>query len=120
MTFQQSIDICFKKYAQGKGRATRSEYWYFYLFTVLVGVGMTVLVTMSNHSSTAGLIGNLANFALVVPGITVLVRRFHDTNRSAWNILWAFLPIVGWIILLVYLTQLGTVGPNNYGAENAI
>ena len=120
MTFQESIDICFKKYAQGKGRASRSEYWYFYLFTVLVGIGLTILLTMSNHSTMVQLVSDLINLALIVPGITVLVRRFHDTNRSAWNMLWAFLPIVGWIIILVYLIEPGTPGANNYGNENSL
>ena len=115
MTFQQSIDTCFKKYSQAKGRASRSEYWYFYLFSVLVGLGMTLLLTMSNHSTMVKLGLDLINLVLIIPSITVSVRRLHDTNHSAWNLLWVFLPIVGWIIILVYLIQLGTLGTNNYG-----
>lgn len=115
MTFSTSIETCFTKYAEGRGRASRSEYWYFYLFSVLVGFGLSYLVSISNHSTAMNLVADLINIAILVPAITVAVRRFHDTNRSAWNLLWALLPIVGWIVQFVYLAQPGTPGPNNYG-----
>ena len=115
MTFSQSIDTCFKKYSQGRGRASRSEYWYFYLFSVLVSFGLEVLLLNSNKSVAIALFVNLVGLVILIPEWTVAVRRLHDTNRSGWNLLWVFLPVIGWIIQIVYLTQPGTVGPNNYG-----
>ncbi len=115
MTFSESIETCFKKYSQGRGRASRSEYWYFYLFSVVVSSGLAVLFTESNKSTLLALVIDLINLVIVVPAITVAVRRFHDTNRSAWNLLWSLLPIIGWIVQFVYLAQPGTVGSNNYG-----
>ena len=115
MTFSESIETCFKKYSQGRGRASRSEYWYFYLFSVLVSSGLAVLFTELNKPILLALIIDLIDLAILVPSITVAVRRLHDTNRSAWNLLWSLLPIIGWIVQFVYLAQPGTVGSNNYG-----
>ncbi len=115
MTFQQSIETCFKKYSQVKGRASRSEYWYFYLFSVIVGLGTSIIVGNSNKSLTVALIVDVIDIAILIPEWAVAVRRLHDTNRSAWNLLWVLFPIVGWIVQIVYLAQPGTVGPNNYG-----
>lgn len=98
----------------GKGRASRGEYWYFYLFSLLVNFAMTLLVAITSHSPLVKLVTEVISLAIIIPGITVLVRRLHDTNRSAWNLLWALLPIVGWIIMLVYLVQPGTADANNY------
>lgn len=115
MTFSESIETCFKKYSQGRGRASRSEYWYFYLFSVLVSLGLEVLVLESNNSVLITLFVNLIGLAILIPEWTAAVRRLHDTNRSGWNLLWVFLPVIGWIIQIVYLAQPGTIGPNNYG-----
>lgn len=115
MTFSESLDTCFKKYSQGRGRASRSEYWYFYLFSVVVSFGLEVLLLESNKSVLITLFVNLIGLVILIPETTVAVRRFHDTNRSAWNLLWGLLPIVGWILQFVYLAQPGTIGTNNYG-----
>ena len=115
MTFSESIETCFKKYSQGRGRASRSEYWYFYLFSVVVSFGLEVLILESNRSTLIALFVNLIGLLILIPEWTVAVRRLHDTNRSGWNLFWVFLPVIGWIIQIVYLTQPGTVGPNDYG-----
>jgi uncharacterized membrane protein YhaH (DUF805 family) len=83
----------------GKGRASRSEYWYFALFTFLVG-----LVT-----------GGVGDILLLLPSITVSVRRLHDIGKSAWALLWILLPVVGWIVLIVYAVRPGEPHTNAYG-----
>jgi uncharacterized membrane protein YhaH (DUF805 family) len=62
-----------------------------------------------------GLITGIVALALLIPSWAVLVRRLHDTNRSGWWWLLVFIPIIGWIILIVFLASEGTPGPNRYG-----
>lgn len=98
MTFQESITTCFKKYADFNGRASRSEYWWFALFIVIVSI---VLSMISNELS------GLFSLATLLPSIAAAARRLHDTNRSGWWQLIAFIPIIGWIVLIVFLAQEG-------------
>jgi uncharacterized membrane protein YhaH (DUF805 family) len=105
-SFTESIQICFRKYVDFTGRASRSEYWYFALFTALVGA-----VTGSFSES----LSNAAAVATLLPSLAVGARRLHDIGRSGWNQLWFLLPFIGWIIIIVRLTRAGDPGPNAYG-----
>jgi uncharacterized membrane protein YhaH (DUF805 family) len=91
--------VCLTKYIDGKGRASRSEYWYFALFHFLV-----VAVT-----------GGLGEIVLFLPAVTVSVRRLHDIGKSAWALLWVLLPIIGWIVLIYYAVKPGEPAPNAWG-----
>jgi len=108
MGFAQAIQSCDRQYATFSGRAPRSEYWYFSLFCSLV-VGVTVVV----HPVLAG----IAYAAIFLPGISVVVRRLHDTDKSGWNYWFALIPIVGAILLLVWFCTKGTEGHNRFGAD---
>ena len=105
MTFGTAISTCFSKFATFKGRASRSEYWYFYLFYVLVILGTTVV----DVAIGIDVFANLAVLALFLPLLAVGARRLHDTNRSGWFIL---VPIYN----LVLLCTAGTPGENRFGA----
>ncbi|HEV6967820.1 MULTISPECIES: DUF805 domain-containing protein [Roseateles] len=96
MTFQESIQICFKKYADFSGRASRSEYWWFFLFILL---GSAALSYVSHALSGVFAIGTL------LPSLAAATRRLHDTGRSGWWQLIALVPLVGWIVLFVLLAQ---------------
>ena len=98
-TFWDAIKVCLKKYVDGKGRASRSEYWYFYLFTFIADLAT----------------GGVAVIVFIIPSITVQVRRLHDIGKSAWSLLWALLPIIGWIVLIVYSVRPGEPNVNAYG-----
>jgi uncharacterized membrane protein YhaH (DUF805 family) len=98
MNFPESIKTCFTKYADFTGRATRSEYWWFVLFYVIVGC-----VTSAIHVYLA----SIFYLAIIVPLLAVATRRLHDTNRSGWWQLIAFLPLIGAIVLIVFLAQEG-------------
>jgi len=98
-TFVEAVKVCLTKYVDGKGRASRSEYWSFALFTLLLD-----LVT-----------GGFAAILTLLPSITVSVRRLHDIGKSAWTLLWVFLPIIGRIVLLVYAVRPGEPHTNIYG-----
>ena len=111
------MQICLQRYFGFSGRARRSEYWWFFLFNVLVSIVASildsVLGTMSDDTNV-GLIGSIASLALLLPSIAVGIRRLHDTSRSGWWILIGLIPIVGWIVLLVFYVQ-DSHGDNQYG-----
>ena len=86
------------------GRATRAEYWWCFLFYDIIATAII-----------SPLFGVFWWLATIIPGFTLTARRLHDTGRSNWNILWSLLPIVGWIILLVYLCQEGEKKSNTWG-----
>ena len=96
MTFQESIQVCFKKYADFTGRASRSEYWWFMLFLVLVSAGTSMI---------SQVVSGLFSLATLVPSLAAGARRLHDTNRSGWLQLRWIVPLIGWIIVIVFLVQ---------------
>ena len=110
--FQQAISLCFAKYATFAGRATRPEYWWFYLFTFLLTQGLAVIEAVVG---SPGILSGLASLAVLVPMLSAGARRLHDTDRSGWwQLLW-FVPLVGWIVVIVFLCQRGTDGANRFG-----
>ena len=106
MDFMTAVRTCFSKYVDFSGRARRSEYWYFALFTFLVNIVTTVLDnilgTDYDGTTSGGLISTVVSLALLLPSLAVGVRRLHDTGRSGWWILIGLIPIIGWILLIVW------------------
>ena len=94
------------------GRARRSEYWWFFLFNILV----SIVASIFDKAIGAQVLGVLTGLALLLPGIAVGIRRLHDTDRSGWWLLIS-LTIVGIIVLLVFLAQEGQSGANKYGGD---
>jgi len=101
-----------KKYAVFKGRARRKEYWMFVLFNLIIAL---VLGLIERLVGGPGILTNLYSLAVLIPGLAVAVRRLHDTNRSGWWILIGLVPLVGVIILIVFLVQDSRPGDNQYG-----
>ncbi|MBP5707801.1 MAG: DUF805 domain-containing protein [Alphaproteobacteria bacterium] len=118
----------------GWGRARRSEYWWVILFyewvfpfvvsfvlNFMAGFAAAVFGGYDNAISVLFtgadvLISGLWTLVLMVGCFCLVARRLHDTNRSNWNVLWVLLPIIGWIVLLVYLCQPGDKKANRFGA----
>ncbi|MFG6485377.1 DUF805 domain-containing protein [Roseateles sp. BYS78W] len=96
MNFQESIKTCFNKYADFSGRASRPEYWWFALFVFL---GCVVTSLVSHWLYIAFALGTL------VPQLAAAARRLHDTGRSGWWQLIALIPLIGTIVLIVFLAQ---------------
>ena len=105
-SFGEAITTCLSKYATFEGRASRSEYWYFVLFTVLLSFATALISDVLNL---------FALLAIALPSLAVGVRRLHDTDRSGWWYLIWFVPVVGWVILIVFFCQRGTPGRNQFG-----
>lgn len=106
MTFAQSIQTCFSKYADFNDRAKRPEYWWFFLFCCLLGVATGIVNEVLNL---------LATLAISLPCYAAGARRLHDTNRSGWwQLLW-IIPIIGWIVIIIFLAQEGESTDNQYG-----
>ncbi|WP_326549825.1 DUF805 domain-containing protein [Micromonospora sp. NBC_01813] len=120
MSFTAAVRSVLTQYVGFSGRARRSEYWWFFLFSVLVNIVTTILDTTLGTTfddSSNGVIGLVVSLALFLPGLAVAVRRLHDTDRSGWWILIGLIPIIGWIVLLVFYVQNGTAGPNSFGPD---
>lgn len=119
MNFGQAIKTVFSKYAVFEGRASRPEYWWWYLFTALVSLVLGIIaVATLGPVITAGtpdellgvlVLGStgwlffyyLVNLALFIPSLAVLVRRLRDTGRKAWYLLLILVPIAGGVTLFV-------------------
>jgi uncharacterized membrane protein YhaH (DUF805 family) len=106
------LDVLKNKYATFTGRARRKEYWMFFLFNILIAIGLGIIEAIVG---LPGILGGLYGLAVLIPGIAVTVRRLHDTGRSGWWILIAFLPLVGFIILLVFMVLDSHPGDNAFG-----
>jgi uncharacterized membrane protein YhaH (DUF805 family) len=107
-----------RKYAEFGGRAKRKEYWMFILFNAIFFSILMFIDRMLGTLSAQGGIGLLSGLyllAVLLPSIAVTVRRLHDTGRSGWWILIYLIPIVGPIILLVFMLQDSTPGYNQHG-----
>ena len=107
MTFAQSIQTCFSKYADFNGRAKRPEYWWFFLFLFLLGAAVSIVSEVLNA---------MVSLATILPCLAAGARRLHDTGRSGWwQLLW-IIPIIGWIVVIVFLAQEGETTDNRFGA----
>ena len=129
MGFGEAVKHVYRNYVNFRDRAPRSEYWWFVLFNIIVSIivglvemklglasGIMAMGDGSMSASFAGgplsIIWALAN---ILPGIGVSVRRLHDTDRSGWWLLIGLIPLIGAIVLLVFMCSRGTAGPNRFG-----
>ena len=117
MDFFGAVRICFNKYVNFGGRASRSEFWLFVLFVVLGGLILGVIdgVVGVEQGDPVSL-GNAFGLLTFLPGLAVAVRRLHDTNRSGWWYLISF-TIIGYIPLLYWWCVKGEEGENRFGLE---
>jgi uncharacterized membrane protein YhaH (DUF805 family) len=108
MTLIESVETCFKKYATFEGTARRSEYWWFFLFNFIVSMVLALMIPKVSY---------VYSLVTLLPGIAVTIRRLHDTDRSGWWMLISFVPLVGAIVMIVFLCQ--DSRPGRYGAAPA-
>jgi len=119
MGFGESIKHVFSNLTNFSGRASRSEFWWFYLFIVIIGAILSIIVnaTGANSSSSIGVntLMLIVYVILVLASLSVSVRRLHDSNKSGWLVLLNLLCCIGPIILIIFWVQPSTEGDNSYG-----
>ncbi len=144
-TIQQAVRRVYRKYFTFEGRARRAEFWWFVLFTVLVGTVLSFVDGIlfgtgrfgacdmmgswgrNMHFTPGGMgwcaqanggpLSGLFSLFNVIPALALWSRRLHDTDRSFWWMLLIFVPMIGWIVLLIFAVTRGTVGANRFGPD---
>ena len=126
MGFTAAIRSGFDHYVKFDGRASRSAYWWWALFVfIIVGIVANVLDGVfglqqfrefnGQMYAAGGVISGIATLALLLPNLSVTIRRLHDTDRSGWWWFIVIFPVIGWIIYLYFMIARGTPGPNRFG-----
>lgn len=113
-TFLGALKDGFARYVDFKTRSTRSQFWWWTLWMLLLGIGTAMINAMLSmgNSGPVNLVVSLGTF---VPSIAVSVRRLHDIGRSGWWFLIVFIPLVGWIVLIVFHCTKTLEEPNKWG-----
>ena len=118
MGFTQAVKSCFRQYVGFRGRAPRSEYWYFVLFYIIGVVVLSVIDTLLfGMESGMAPLSSLFTLGTLLPSLAASIRRLHDIDRTGWWVLLWFVPIVGMIVLIVFFVQRGTAGTNRFGPD---
>ena len=118
MNFSESISSVFSKYGTFKGRASRSELWWFYLFSTLLSCAASLVGALTMDELGNGVFQLLLGVALIVPQLSVGCRRLHDIGRSGWWQL-LFLTVIGIILLIVWWASKGVEADNAHGSKPA-
>ncbi len=113
-----------KRYADFSGRSRRKEYWMFALGLFILYIVVFAIGAMLGGRGEGGTPSMLPSvlfmivaLALLLPSLAVQVRRFHDQDKSGWMVLLGLIPIVGGLIVLVFMCLPGTVGTNRFGPD---
>lgn len=108
-----------QKYFVFDGRARRMEYWMFALVNLVIGLALVLVeaAVTGEVSEEGGALSTVYSLVVLIPSIAVSVRRLHDTGRSGWWLLISLIPIVGAIVLLVFMILEGDAGSNEYGPD---
>ena len=109
-----------KKYATFSGRAQRAEYWFFFLFNLIISIVLVVLdgvLGTLNMEIGYGILSGIYSLGVLIPSIAVSIRRLHDTERTGWWLLIVLIPIIGPLVILVFMILDSKPGTNQYGAN---
>jgi uncharacterized membrane protein YhaH (DUF805 family) len=116
MNFTQAIASGFQNYVNFSGRAPRSEYWFWTLFTVLVSIAALLIDLALFGDMDVSPLNSIVSLGLFLPSLAVAIRRLHDLDRTGWWFLLIF-TVIGGIVLLVWYCMRGTIGPNRFGPD---
>ena len=123
MDFATAIRTCLSKYATFTGRASRPEFWWFALFTMLVSavtntidsaIGVGINAVWWSKDAHFDLFNSVAQLVLLLPSIAVTTRRFRDAGKSFNNFFWLLLPVIGWIVFIVKLSAESKPATDNF------
>jgi uncharacterized membrane protein YhaH (DUF805 family) len=115
MTFGEAVRSGFDHYVKFDGRASRPAFWWWVLFVVLASVGANIIDLAIGAPVFSAIVG----LGLLLPNLSVAIRRLHDTDRTGWWVLIWLIPLIGWIVLLVFYLQQGDAGENRFGPPSA-
>ena len=110
MNFIESIKTCYKKFFDFSGRASKSEYWWFQLYAIII-YGM-----MFVFQGDLVLVFSILAIANTIPVYAAAVRRLHDTDKSGWMVLISLIPLIGLFIIILLIAD-GTKGKNRFGTK---
>jgi uncharacterized membrane protein YhaH (DUF805 family) len=110
MDIKTAVVTCLTKYVEFEGRASRSEFWWFVLFQIIVVFILSFIFP---------LLGTIVSLALLLPAIAATVRRLHDIGRSGWWIFIGLIPVIGLLIAIYWAIKAGQPETNNWGAPPA-
>lgn len=114
VSFKEAVERALKQnYCNFSGRASRSEFWWFVLFNFILSAVISIVFCWSQD--TMNVITGLVNLALLLPSLGLAVRRLHDIGKSGWWIFISLIPIVGWILLIVWYCKDSQMETNEYG-----
>jgi len=116
MDFVTAVKTCIlQKYMDFNGRARRSEYWWFVLFYVFANL----IASLVDGFVLGGLpvLQVILWLGLLLPSVGVAIRRLHDTDRTGWWLLLMLVPVIGAVIVIIFLCLRGTSGPNRFGPD---
>jgi uncharacterized membrane protein YhaH (DUF805 family) len=126
MGMMDAVQLFFKRYTDFQGRSRRAEYWWVYLFNliiilvlymIMIFIGGMAQGEMNILGILCMIIILLYSLAVLIPGLAIAFRRMHDRDMSAWWLLLGLIPYLGGIILLVMFALPGTAGPNKFGPD---
>lgn len=106
------VDVLKNQYADFNGRAIRSQFWYFVLFSFIISFVLGIVDDMLFGRQILSMIFNLA---VLIPSIAIAVRRLHDLGKTGWWYLLIFVPLIGIIVLIVWFCIKGQTTKNQYG-----
>lgn len=120
--FVDAIKMGFKGYVVWNARSTRPEFWWWALFVIVVAIIALILdsVIFGTEAGMFGPIYIIAALVFLLPGISLVVRRLHDTNRTGWWYWIVLIPFVGGIVLLVFMLLSSTQGPTRWNNRIAV
>lgn len=116
--FIEAIKLAFSQYAGFGGRSRRSEYWYFYLFNLIASIVLGFLdglFGLTIGHINVGVLGGLWNLVVLIPSLALVWRRLHDIGKGGGWFFFGLIPIIGWIMMLVWLCTDSEPGDNRFG-----
>jgi uncharacterized membrane protein YhaH (DUF805 family) len=117
MNFWQAITSGFSNYVTFSGRAVRSEYWYWVLFSIIGGLATEILdKAMFPDVAAASPLNAVFDLITFLPSLAIAVRRLHDINRTGWWVL-ITITVIGIFVLIYWACKKGTLGPNRFGPD---
>lgn len=121
MGFVESIKVGLNNFFNPTGRTSRSQFWWYALFLYIIGGVLGWfggrLQSHGMEQVWLGIIFEVLSALMAASVICASIRRMHDAGKSGWNVCWYFLPIIGWIIVVVMLCKSSQPGDNQYGPE---